>query len=272
MQATASEVTPLIAEALLDAGTLLDAATLCKALGESVPPEVSVVDFLRDCRAAELALTVAARQGHKAALEQLTADYQPKVVATLRKLGATDADVADVQQTVWRRLLAPDPNASRYSGAGELMGYLRIAAIREYRRRARRGARVEARPTVDLQDMVVDAEAHPDMAALQAQYKDEFGAAFGDATRSLSSKERNLLRYQYVDGLGVDAIGAIYGVHRSTAARWIARARDVLLERTRREFAARTAVSETECDSLFALMRSQLDVSLGALLATQVGE
>ncbi|MEM9461696.1 MAG: transcriptional regulator, partial [Myxococcota bacterium] len=67
---------------------------------------------------------------------------------------------------------------------------------------------------------------------------------------------------------GIDRIGAIYGVHRATAARWIARARAQLLEGTRAEFAARTSVSAEHCDSLFALMRSQLDVSLPGLLLT----
>jgi len=47
-------------------------------------------------------------------------------------------------------------------------------------------------------------------------------------------RERNLLRYQVLDRLGIDHIGALHGVHRVTAARWIAHARRALIEGVRR--------------------------------------
>jgi hypothetical protein len=42
--------------------------------------------------------------------------------------------------------------------------------------------------------------------------------------RTLSRRDRNLLRYQYFDHLTVDDIGALHRVHRATAARGVARA------------------------------------------------
>ena len=51
---------------------------------------------------------------------------------------------------------------------------------------------------------------------------------------TLSAEDRTLLRQQIVDGLSIDAIGAAYGVHRATAARWLNRARGALVARRTR--------------------------------------
>jgi RNA polymerase sigma-70 factor (ECF subfamily) len=69
-----------------------------------------------------------------------------------------------------------------------------------------------------------------------------------------------------VDGLSIDALGEIYGVHRATAARWIAKIREDLLARTREAFSARAKVGRAEFESLLRLARSQLDVSLRRVL------
>jgi RNA polymerase sigma-70 factor (ECF subfamily) len=94
-------------------------------------------------------------------------------------------------------------------------------------------------------------------------------SAFEVAVNGLASRERNLIRYQLVDGLNVDQIGALYGTHRATAARWVAAARDELATRTRDELRRRLSLSHQEVDGLIRWVQSQLELSLQRLFVVE---
>ena len=110
------------------------------------------------------------------------------------------------------------------------------------------------------------------MRHIRQLYRGEFKTAFTGAMRSLESRERNILRMYLVDGLNIDQIGKVYGVHRATVARWIARSREKLLSETRRRLLGVLRMSEARFDSLMVIVRSHLDLSLERLLeASQEG-
>src|SRR5262249_22780652 len=110
------------------------------------------------------------------------------------------------------------------------------------------------------------AVADPEIDLLRARYAVEFQAALRAALEALPARDRNLLRFSYLEGLSIDEIAAFYRVHRATAARWIGRARDALVEETRRLVLARVAVGEAELESLMRDLASQLEVSVRRLL------
>ncbi|MFC1610733.1 transcriptional regulator, partial [Myxococcota bacterium] len=89
---------------------------------------------------------------------------------------------------------------------------------------------------------------------------------------SLSAKDRNLLRQSLLDGLSIDQLGAIYRVHRATAARWLAGARERVLKETLSALRQRLKIDEAEFKSLINLVRSQLDLSLARLLDKDKGK
>jgi len=60
----------------------------------------------------------------------------------------------------------------------------------------------------------------------------------------------------------------VLGIHRATAARRIARAREQLVAATRRELVTRLELEDGELDEIIGLVTSRLDISLGALLKT----
>ena len=62
--------------------------------------------------------------------------------------------------------------------------------------------------------------------------------------------------------LSIDAIGAAFGVHRATAARWLLRAREALVAQTRARLASRLSMTVTEIDSVIELVQSRLDASV----------
>jgi len=100
------------------------------------------------------------------------------------------------------------------------------------------------------------------LAELKARYRSELADAFRTSLAELAPRDRTLLRYQMIDGLSIDEIGAIYRVHRATAARWLVGIRDHLVADTRGRLAAKLGVDTEEAASIVRLVQSQLDVSV----------
>jgi RNA polymerase sigma-70 factor (ECF subfamily) len=113
-------------------------------------------------------------------------------------------------------------------GSGELGGWVRVAAVRCLINMLERDTRSEL-----IEDDALELLAGSHIAADDLLSKEEskvaFKQAFAEAFDQLTNREKGLLRYAYADGLTVDRIGAIYRVHRATAARWITVARDKLV-------------------------------------------
>ncbi|HSS02031.1 MAG TPA: sigma-70 family RNA polymerase sigma factor [Kofleriaceae bacterium] len=172
--------------------------------------------------------------------------------------------VDDVKQLLRVQLLVPKdgkpPGIIGYRGKGPLRGWVRITATRELIRHQRKRAR-EAPSERPLDEAIGDA-SDPLLAQLKAEYRTEFASALREAIAELGPEDRMLLRQQIVDQLSIDEIGAAFGVHRATAARWLQRARGALVTATRGRLAARLKLSVDEVDSVIRLVQSQLDASV----------
>nr|MDQ3369066.1 transcriptional regulator [Myxococcota bacterium] len=62
---------------------------------------------------------------------------------------------------------------------------------------------------------------------------------------------------------------ALYGVHRATAARWVARVRELVLRRTRRQVGDALALAGDELDSVMGRIAGHLEVSLRQTLSME---
>jgi RNA polymerase sigma-70 factor (ECF subfamily) len=172
--------------------------------------------------------------------------------------------VDDVKQLIRVQLLvARDgraPGITGYRGRGPLRGWVRITATRELIRHQRRRTR-EAPSERPLDEVLGDA-GDPLLAQLKLEYRTEFATALREAITLLEAEDRMLLRQQVVDQLSIDEIGAAFGVHRATAARWLQRARGALVTATRGRLATRLKLPADEIDSVIRLVQSQLDASV----------
>jgi RNA polymerase sigma-70 factor (ECF subfamily) len=172
--------------------------------------------------------------------------------------------IDDVKQLIRVQLLVArdgkPPGITGYRGKGPLRGWVRITATRELIRHQRKRAR-EAPGDRPLDEALGDA-GDPLLSQLKAEYRTEFATALREAITELGAEDRTLLRQQIVDQLSIDEIGAAFGVHRATAARWLQRARGALVAATRGRLAVRLKVSVDEIDSVIRLVQSQLDVSM----------
>jgi RNA polymerase sigma-70 factor, ECF subfamily len=198
------------------------------------------------------------------------------VLGEVELAGRTARAAPDLVDEVKQRLRAallvapgPDrpPGVTAYRGRGSLRGWIRVAATRELIRLETR-----ARRTTPLEDAVLDEPStDPMLDQLKARYRTELGLALKDAIARLSADDRTLLRHHLLDRLTIDELGARYGVHRATAARWLSRSRAALVEATQSELAVRLRLAPDEVTSVIRLVSSRLDASLGGALESTDG-
>jgi RNA polymerase sigma-70 factor (ECF subfamily) len=174
--------------------------------------------------------------------------------------------IDDVKQMLRVQLLVPKddkpPGLVGYRGKGPLRGWVRITATRELIRQSKKAAReTPLEPDRALDDALGD-HVDPALDALKAEYRNEFAEALRVAIGDLEAEDRTLLRQQIVENLSIDEVGAAFGVHRATAARWLSRARGSLVTLTHKRLAERLHVSVEEIDSVMRLVSSQLEASV----------
>lgn len=254
-------------------GLDVSAPQLASFLARQLPPEAAAPDVLAGLRARELYLICAFNLRQAQAQTILQTEYMPGVRRALLDHGVADSLIPDIQQELLSRLIEKqDPAVLRrgYSGLGELAGWLRTVAVRDAELRRKRGQR-ELPIDSESEPVLRDSQRNPESALLAGSLKKEFHTAFREAVAALSRRERNLLRYHFLMRLSIDQIGDIYHVHRSTAARWVARAEEQLIRQTRERFTARVGVTEQSLPNVLEQFLSQVSINLGSLLHEAAG-
>jgi RNA polymerase sigma-70 factor (ECF subfamily) len=197
----------------------------------------------------------------EAAFDQILTEVDAAGAAT----NATRDTIVEVKQLLRVQLLvAKDgkpPGLDGYRGKGPLRGWVRITATRELIRHKKKRARESSIDDRSL-DRLLSTGIDPALSAMKAEYRAEFAEALREAIDELSAEDRTLLRQQIVDDMSIDAVGAAYGVHRATAARWLNRARAALVATTHRRLAARLQLPVEQVESVIRLVSSQLDASV----------
>ncbi|MFP2913642.1 hypothetical protein ACLESD_53395, partial [Pyxidicoccus sp. 3LFB2] len=176
--------------------------------------------------------------------------------------------VDEVLQLTRMRLLVggtrQGPRLAEYAGRGALRRWTEAVALGVAVSLKRTAVR-----TTPLDDAPLVSElrtADPELALIQERYRPAFRAAFAEALSGLSPRDRNLLRLSLVQNLGVESLGTLHQVHASTISRWLARARQSLLEDTRAGIARRLALTSSQLDSLLRVMDASLALSFTSLL------
>lgn len=233
-------------------------------------PEEASDQAIRE-RLQEWFLCRACETGERRAIAQLEREYLKKIDRALARSLGTKTWTEDVRQELRVHLLTrTDRGAARiteYRGQGSLDGWLRVTAARVAYNANRRAAREDL---VDdgVFDELASGGRDPELEFMKGRYQREFKEALEAVVATLEAGERNLLRYAYIDKLEIDAIGAIYGVHRTTAGRRLEAARKKLISNLRIELAKTLSLRPTEWTALLLLIESRLDLSLERILRT----
>jgi RNA polymerase sigma-70 factor, ECF subfamily len=222
--------------------------------------------------AGDLYLATACVHGVEGAIEAFEDAYGAEVDAALRARDRSDSAAADLRQAARERLFVGRaegrPKLADYRGTGPLLHWLRVVLVRFRIDARRRDDRAPKETPLEPSDggLVVE-DVDPELAYLKSHYRDLMQDAFADAVASLEPRERLVLRYQLVERLSTERIGAVFGVHAATARRWAASAREQLWKQTRAEIMRRLGIRKAEFESIVRLVRSELDVSVVRLLA-----
>jgi RNA polymerase sigma-70 factor (ECF subfamily) len=252
-------------------GLSLDDGALAAYLGERAPADAAPVTWLAGLRAGDLFLACACAAGVPQALRAFEATFLVRMDVHLRAIRPTPELVAETRQELLEKLFvgAPGrpPKIRQYAGHGALGGWVRVAAVRTALNllEAQKADRPRADEAEELARAIVP-DSDPEIELMRATYKDGFLASFREAMLALPRRERSLLRFTFVERLTPARIGAMQGVHRTTVLRWIEAAQEELLAGTRARLMERLHISASECDGVFALVKSRIDLRLASLL------
>ena len=217
----------------------------------------------------DLYLAAACLAGCAHAVARFRAAHFEHVDAVLRYQRIDVTTRHDVVQAVMEQALCSDGNGpaiARYAGRAPLRRWLRSIAARIGSREARRDR--PAPLSSSFVERVAASEPGPDVALLRDTYTPAYEQAVAEALDGLGARERDVLSRYYFEGTSIDELGRIYRVHRSTAARWVHRARQALLDATLTGLARRLGISRDEAVEIGTRLRSGLVVSVRRRLQT----
>jgi RNA polymerase sigma-70 factor (ECF subfamily) len=217
----------------------------------------------------DLFLACACLAGLPGAASTFDARYGATIRGAIARI-VSPSDVDEARQQLVQSLLvgseASPPKIGTYAGKAPLDRWLGVSAqraalmwLRDNRAetRARQAAANEAAAV---------PEAHPETSYMKEAYRREFEVALGEALERLPDQDRVLLRLHLVNGVSIEKIGKMFSVSQPTVSRWLAAAREKLLEDIKQVLGARLGTSSSELASLAGLVASRLDLSLSLLL------
>jgi RNA polymerase sigma-70 factor, ECF subfamily len=244
----------------------LDDAALAEAITRHIG-DGDPIAFCDSCRIDELALAHLAASGDSTAIAELERRFATTLALVCRRFVIPGHGADDLLQTLRTRLYVSPATLAAYNGQGSLDSWLRVTATRLFIDLTRRKDRAREVPSEDAIELLAASDLALD--AIKAEYRDEVAGALVEAVRSLAPGDRHLLRQHLVGGLSIDQLGAVLGIHRATAARRIARARDELAAKTREVLGHRLRLDDRELTDMLGLVMSNLDISIGKLLASR---
>jgi len=238
-------------------------AYLRERLPLDLPPPIA----LRRMHTADLYLACGCARGDPSAIAAFDEQCLGRLDRALSKNGIDRDTIAEVKQEIRYRVLVGDGGHAEiidFSGRGDLRGWVRVMAMRQALRHQSQARRNLATVDDELGQRLVSSEA-PEVDHLKEVYRHKFKHAFEAALRALPHREQTLLRQHYVDGATLDELAQLYRVHRSTVARLLSRAREMVIAATRDHLMSQLEVPPEEIDSILRMIRSQIEISLRAL-------
>lgn len=243
-------------------------ASFVEHLRARLPVGRAPTESLPELAIEDLYLAFACALGVAPALEAFARTLLAGVDAHVARFDASAAFKDEVRQVLATKLLVAAPGEAPaiadYAGRAPLSAWVRIAAIRAaLNLRRGKAGEVERAAMREVDEL---AAGDVELDVIRRRYRPAFEAAIARALAALPVRDRTLLRLRLVEGVEVDRIATMYGVHRTTMTRWLADVRAKLCDETHRILTAELGATDAELDSLAALIRSQLHVSLVRLL------
>jgi RNA polymerase sigma-70 factor (ECF subfamily) len=229
---------------------------------------IDVDNLLERAEFPSVLLAAACLDDNGAALVVFDDMLKVAVEAVARRMKLDPDRASEVSQRLRDKLLTgrgrTEPKLATYEASGPLGSWLRVCAAREALMIARSESKVT--PLEDKLEDALEPLFDPELQLLKADGRDALKAAFQQAFGELSARQKTLLAQTLLDGLTLRQVGRIHGVDASTVSRWLGKARDQLLTRTRALMTGRVDVDGRDFEEIVDLVRSQLDLSISRML------
>jgi RNA polymerase sigma-70 factor (ECF subfamily) len=216
---------------------------------------------------ADTYLAAACAASDAAALRAIDEELIARVPDVIRRIDGAAAFGLEICQQLRIRLFVREsdapPRIARYNGEVPLSAWIRVIALR-LALNAKRGTTFATDDAAETNDL---ANGDPEIEYLRGQYREPFARSFETALGALPKDDRTVLRLHYVDGVNIDGIGRIFGVHRATVARWLVRIRSEVLEKAKALLAAQVGAELDEAGSVIGVLANDVDVTLSRVLA-----
>lgn len=241
----------------------------------AVLPADATMEALGKLRAGDLYLAYGCASGETLALEAFDAEFGRDIDLAIARSGNVHLAKDEFRQLVRNKLFVAvagrRPKIADYAGRGDLRSWVRVTALRMIVDLVRQHAGDKEVPLeAEALGAIPAPGDDPELDYMQRAFKTEFREALQTAFARLSPRERNLLRHQVLHGLNIDQVGALYHVHRTTAFRWIEKARRALLQHARDALKQRLHVASGEFLSIMRVVQGDLEVSVRRLLVSNI--
>ncbi|HXU03500.1 MAG TPA: hypothetical protein VN903_21190 [Polyangia bacterium] len=246
------------------------AAEIAARLNDDDEPDV--VRWWDHLRAGDLYLACACVRGVGGALDRFERLYGAEIARIAQRFERAGLPADDLIQLLRAKLFTtpgPEgrPRIATYTGQGFLQNWLRVTTTRTFIDCCRTH---DEPPEVPIRNELVavlpEPKGDPELALLKREHMTHFKASFAEAVAALDGADRLLLKQHLVERLTIDQLGALYHLHRASAARRIAKARDALLVATRIALSRRLGVPPERLASVLELVASRLEASIERLL------
>lgn len=241
-------------------------------VAERISDAAGLEALLTSATLSELYLACACSDGDAAASAALEAGYFPSVKLALARMRLPQHVVDEVLQWLRGHLFLARRDGRRgiagfRGGRGTLAAWLSVIAVREASRLVQNNRRHAGNGDVELARLS-GSERDVEKQYAHKWSQEAFQRAFVLALSQLNDREKSLLRMHYLDGMTLEQLATIYRTHRATAVRWLAAARQRLLDRTRATLVEQLHVPFSDCDSIIQSAREQLELTFQRLFAS----
>lgn len=222
-------------------------------------------DQVRDY-GSDLALALACVAGDTEAIAWFEREFIARVPQYVASFRCSEDQLQELKQRL--RILAlagPAPRLSRYSGRGPLGAWIRVTTIRLAVNAVRALSEARDDDRTALSSLALDGGG-PELETIRSNCLSIFNGVIDTTLAQLSPRDRTLLRLFYIDGLSIDGIGAVYQVHRATAARWLVTIRQTVLDGIKDHVKNQLGANSNEFLSLVKIVRDDVSLSLSRLL------
>jgi RNA polymerase sigma-70 factor (ECF subfamily) len=213
----------------------------------------------------DLFIAFASGRGDSRAIRLFGERFHAVIDGVRRRFGARapayDELLADVNQRLFSPRDGTEPRILAFGGQSSLSGWLKVVATRILLNRLE--AEKSEEPIDDrLLDRLGLVQSTPEQLLQREEARAHFKAAFACAVQNLPARDRQLLRLAFAEGLTIDDLGELYGVHRTTAFRWLQQASERLTAGIRVLLREALRLSDAEYDRWCESLRSGLELSV----------